>query len=157
MSRPWWIQWEWSLVLNCVTALLQALTNPDLRTFEPWRKVSAALGVGVGLSVLLQGGLPGARSADSLNLKSPHIMQLVYHLSCSQPRPHSEIRESKCGYERITACAGCVSPLSVTVDYQGFGRQTLVSLILWNDTGYKTIINSNIILIELLVSLVGHC
>lgn len=84
----------------------------DVWALEKGQGIHAGVGMGVGSSVLLQRGLPGARCAESLILQPPHITQLVYHLTCPQPRPRTEIRESKCGYDRITACAGCVSLLS---------------------------------------------
>lgn len=88
-----------------------------LRMLEPWRKGQAISRCRHGrwlVSVVV--GRP-ARSSFSWG---PHVTipahqptWLVYHLSCPLPRPRTQIRVSKCGSDRITACAGCASLLRV--------------------------------------------
>lgn len=88
-----------------------------LRMLEPWRKGQAISRCRYGrwlVSVVVE------RPARSSFSWVPHVTipahqptWLVYHLSCPLPRPRTQIRASKCGSDRITACAGRASLLRV--------------------------------------------
>lgn len=93
-----------SWLIQVTSSLMQAVTCQILRMFELKRNVKASAGRDRNVR---QSGR--AYSVDSLILQSPHNPSLVYHLSCWLTRPRTEIRESKCGCDRIIACAGCSS------------------------------------------------
>jgi len=65
------------------------------------------------------------------------ILQLVYHLNRSLPRPRTEIRESKCGCDRIRAFAVCVTvacPLKALQSGLGSELSFVINCTMTNDS-----------------------